>query len=64
MEEIKKDDWVLFPKTKDDRDNPTIVARVISVEDNIINVSIHNQPVPIPKSWCKVVYVQKETKSN
>lgn len=57
--EMNIDDWVLFPMTKDDRDNPTIVARILSIEKNIVYVSINNEPVPIPKNWCRVVHIQK-----
>ena len=55
---MKPNDWVLFPQTKDDRDNPTIVAKIVSINDNIVNVSIGETTVPIPKTWCRVVYVQ------
>jgi len=55
---MKKDDWVLFPQTKDDRDNPTIVAKIVAIEPTIVHVKIGYSTVPIPKSWCKIVYVQ------
>jgi len=55
---MKINDWVLFPLTKDDYDNPTIVAKVLSIEGNIVKVLINGEPVSIPKTWCKVVYVQ------
>lgn len=56
--EIKINDWVLCPLTKDDRDNPTIVAKVVKVEKNIVTIQLTNGTVPIPKNYCKVVYVQ------
>ena len=55
---MKKGDWVLFPMTKDDRDNPNVVAQVESIEDNIVNVKLKTGIIPIPLNYCRVVYVQ------
>ncbi len=55
---MKVDDWVLCPLTKDDVDNPTIVAKIDSIDGNIINIKLTNGTVSIPKKWCKVVHVQ------
>jgi len=54
---IEVGNWVLFPQTKDNKDNPNIVAKVISIDTNIVNVSISGQSLPIPKTWCRVVSV-------
>lgn len=56
--EIKKDDWVLCPMTKDDRDNPTIVAKVVKVENGIVTIQLKNGTVTMPLNYCRVVYVQ------
>jgi hypothetical protein len=55
---IKIDDWVLCPLTKDDIAMPTIVAKVVKIEDNIVTIEIKNGTVTIPKKMCRVVYVQ------
>lgn len=55
---MKKGDWVLCPLTKDNKDNPTIVAKIHSIEDNIINIKLAKGTVSIPKNYCRVVYVQ------
>ena len=54
---MKTGDWVLFPQTKDDINNPNIVAKVIRIDNNIVNVSINGEILPIPLKWCKVVNV-------
>lgn len=56
--EIKKDDWVLCPLTKDDRDKPTIVAKVVKVEDGIVTIQVKDGTVTMPLNYCRVVYVQ------
>ena len=55
---MKVDDWVLCPQTKDDVDNPTIVAKIHSIEGNIVNIKLAKGIVSIPKNYCRVVYVQ------
>lgn len=54
---MKKGDWVLCPQTKDNLDEPNIVAKIVSIEGNIINIAVSNGIVPIPKKWCRVVTV-------
>ena len=62
---MKIDDWVLFPQTKDDIDNPTIVAKIDSIEKNIVYVKlVDGKTLPVPKNYCKVVYVQNYNKNN
>jgi hypothetical protein len=56
--EIKIDDWVLCPQTKDERDKPTIVAKVVDVDENIVTIKVKDGTVPIPRNYCRVVYVQ------
>lgn len=56
--EIKKGDWVLCPQTKDDVDEPTIVAKVDSVEEFTVNIILVNGTASIPKNYCRVVHVQ------
>lgn len=55
---IKYGDWVLCPKTKDERDEPTIVAKVVKVEGNVVTIQLNNGTVPMPMNYCRVVYVQ------
>lgn len=55
---MKVNDWVLCPLTEDDTENPTIVAQVDSIEDNIINIRLTDGTVSIPKSYCRVVHIQ------
>ena len=55
---MKVDDWVLCPLTKDDIDKPTIVAKIASIEGNIVNITVKDGTASIPKKWCRVVYVQ------
>jgi hypothetical protein len=56
--DIKKGDWVLCPLTSDDNDEPTIVAKVDSVEEFSVNIIVANGTVPISKKYCRVVHVQ------
>jgi len=59
MEAIEKGNWVLVPLTKDDLDNPNIVAKVDSVTDTIVTIELSNDgKVDIPRSWCRVVHIQ------
>jgi len=55
---MKKGDWVLCPLTKDDVDNPTIVAKIDSIDSNVINIETVNGIISMPKKYCRVVYVQ------
>lgn len=55
---MKKGDWVLCPQTKDDIDNPSIVAKIVEIKDNIVEIQLSKGTVTIPKNYCRVVYVQ------
>ena len=55
---IKINNWVLCPKTKDDLDNPTIVAKVVMVEKDIITIQLNSGTVTMPRSYCRKVFVQ------
>lgn len=55
---IKKGNWVLCPQTKDDVDDPRIVAQVVTVNGNLVQIQLTNGTATIPRSYCKVVYVQ------
>ena len=56
--EIKIGNWVLCPLTKDDADLPTIVAKVKNMNDKIVTVELAIGTVKIPKTYCRVVYIQ------
>ena len=55
---MKIGDWVLCPQTKDDKGDPKIVAKITSIEGNIVYIQLKNGIVSMPKNYCKVVYVQ------
>ena len=43
-------DWVLCLRTKDDRDEPTIVAKVVKIEESIVTIRLKNGTVTMPKN--------------
>ena len=58
---IKKGSWVLCPLTKDDIYNPTIVAKVVDIDNlDIVTIQLSKGTVLMPKNYCRVVFVQEK----